>query len=243
MTRLSTSERLTRLDDIAARLKSDLHPTVSQIALEFGVSVRTINRDIEILRQRGLPIEGERGRGGGLRLDLHWGVGRVNLSYGEAVDLLISLAIAEQMKSPLFLARLAPIRRKIEASFSPSTRDLVKSLRSRILIGVTASIFVQSGFAPPTAQVVKSLHSAFLFTQRIKIVYRTASGEQTAREIEPHYLLLSYPVWYILAWDHLRQAVRSFRYDRMVSATLAGGNFKLLPIKRFESALEGIEAI
>ena len=43
----------------------------SRFAAIIGVSVRTLTRDIQILREQGLPIDADRGRGGGLRMPVH----------------------------------------------------------------------------------------------------------------------------------------------------------------------------
>src|SRR5262245_58935328 len=85
MARADTHDRLERLDRLASRLKADGLVTVAAIAAEFGVSRRTLARDLAILRDRGLPVEADRGRGGGIRLHREWGVGRLVLSYREAV--------------------------------------------------------------------------------------------------------------------------------------------------------------
>ncbi|MCE3012136.1 MAG: WYL domain-containing protein, partial [Proteobacteria bacterium] len=34
---------------------------------------------------------------------------------------------------------------------------------------------------------------------------------------DPHFLLLNWPVWYLLGWDDLRNDVRVFRVDRISS--------------------------
>ncbi len=148
MTRASTSDRLERLDLLASRLKADEAMLLANLAVELRVSVRTLARDLSILRERGLPVETDRGRGGGVRLDRHWGVGRLSLTYREAVDLLASLAIAEQLQSPWLIANLDSIRRKLSASFSPSLKDRISGLRKRILVGRPASAMVLQGFAP-----------------------------------------------------------------------------------------------
>ncbi len=235
--------RLQRLELITARLKSDDSLVVGDLAKEFGVSVRTLTRDIQILRDQGLPIDADRGRGGGVRLHWSWGIGRVDLNYAEAVDLLVSLAVAEQMKSPLLMANLGSVRRKLMASFSPSMKHKINRLKSRILIGESASPFVLSAFSVPNARVVERLHQAFLMMRRIHIHYRDASGEKTERAIEPQYLLLSYPVWYALAWDDLRNEVRTFRCDRIERARLLDEVFRPRLLTQFERAMEGIDAI
>ncbi len=243
MKRASTIGRLQRLEFITSRLKSDEPLVVGDIAEEIGVSVRTLTRDIQILREQGLPIEADRGRGGGVRLHWSWGIGRVNLNYSEAVDLLVSLAVAEQMKSPLLMANLGSVRRKLMASFSPTMKHKISKLKSRVLIGESASPFVLSAFSVPNTRVVERLHQAFLMMRRIHIHYRDVSGEETERAIEPQYLLLSYPVWYVLTWDHLRDDVRTFRCDRIKRASVLDDVFRLRPLTQFETAMEGIDAI
>ena len=240
MKRASTVDRLQRLELITARLKSDDSLVVADLAREFGVSVRTLTRDIQILRDRGLPVEADRGRGGGVRMHWTWGIGRLALGYAEAVDLLVSLAVAEQIKSPLLMANLGSVRRKLMASFSPSMRHKLNGLKSRIIVGESASPFVLSAFTVPKAHVVERLHQAFLTMQKIHIHYRDSSGESTERTIEPQYLLLSYPVWYAIAWDDLRSEVRTFRCDRIVRARLLDEVFRA---RRFAEVEKEVEAI
>lgn len=222
---------------LAVQLKQDSHCTVADLAREHGVSTRTITRDLSLMRQQGMQIDADRGRGGGVRLDRNWGVGRLNLAYAEAVDLLISIAVAEQMKSPIFLANLASVRRQLVASFSPSQRNRVNRLKSRILIGLTASTYVQANVATPPKRVVQSLHRAFVDQEALRIRYEREDGETSERVIEPHYLMLKYPVWYVVAQDRLRQAARTFRCDRILSAQAEGSKFQLLPKAQFRQSL------
>lgn len=243
MKRASTHDRLQRLEVLTARVKSENPTTIGDVAKEFGVSVRTINRDIQILRDRGLPIDADRGRGGGIRLHHSWGIGRINLNYAEAVDLLVSLAVAEQMNSPLFMAQLTNIRHKLMASFSPSMSAKVKGLKARIQIGESSSSTVLSTYTPAATPIVGHLHQAFLMQQSSQITYCSMNDEKTKRTIQPHYLLLCYPVWYVLAWDELRNDVRTFRCDRIQKVKVQEDYFKLLPISRFKNSLEGINAI
>ncbi len=233
----STLSRIDRLEIITARLKTDEPITIGEIAKEVGVSVRTLNRDIEVLKSRGLPIETDVGRGGGIRLDRRWGVGRINLNYTEAVDLMISLAIAEQMDLPLFMAHLSSVRHKVMASFSSSMKSKVSGIKARIIIGESASQFVLSGFSSPKRDAVEALHQAFLMQQRIKISYRAENGSETIRIIEPHYLFLSYPVWYVMAWDRLREDMRIFRCDRVEKIQILDEDFMLLPLAQFKEKL------
>ncbi len=228
---------------ITARLKDGSFCTASGLAAELGISLRSLTRDIQILRDQGVPIEADRGRGGGLRLDRRWGIGRLNLSYAQAVDLLISLAITEQMQSPLFMAHLGPVRRKLMASFSADTKSKVSGLKDRILISESASALLLTDFRNPSRDSVAKLHQAFLQMQEIEITYRAENGTVTRRKIQPHYLLLSYPIWYVLAWDHLRGEVRTFRCDRMGQIAALEMEFQLRPLSDFQAAIAGAQVI
>lgn len=239
MARANSHDRLRRLELLAAQLKQQGFCTIKELALSHNVSDRTIARDLQLMRDQGLPIDTDRGRGGGVRLDRHWGIGRLNLSYPEAVDLLISISVAEQMKSPIFLASLASIRRQLIASFSAEKRAKIERLKSRILIGETASTFVQGTLVSAHGKAVQTLHQGFLEQDRVAIRYKDEVGKITNREIEAHYLVLNYPVWYVLAVDHLRCASRTFRCDRILSAELTDMSFRLLPQTNFTQLLEG----
>lgn len=243
MVRATDKDRLQRLDRLTARLKADEPLTIETIAVEFGISCRSVARDLQVLRERGLPVETERGRGGGVRLHWSWGIGRIALSYREAVDLLVSLAIAQQMKSPILMANLEPIHRKLMASFSPEQRRKIRHLRSRILIGQSASPFILTGYDHPSEKVVEVLHQTFLMMKAALIIYRNEAGRRTSRMVEPHYLLLSYPVWYALCWDRLREAVRTFRCDRMLSIQATDESFRPRDRALFLKAIEGVELV
>lgn len=217
--------------------------SVAGIAEEFGVSRRTLFRDIAFLRERGLPIEADRGRGGGIRLERNWGIGRLKLSYREAVELLISLAIAEQMEAPWIIANLASIRRKLAASFSQAMRGRIDSLTRRIKIGPSASSTVLQGFVQPDSKTGEALCRAFLELRLLRFNYTDGEGSRSRRQVEPHHLLLSYPVWYLVAWDHGRDAVRSFRLDRMRKGDVLSEEFKLRPPGDFAEAFAGVPAV
>ena len=129
------------------------------------------------------------------------------------------------------------------ASFSPSMKHKLNSLKSRIMITESASPFVLAAFSAPKTAIVESLHRAFVTMCTMTIDYRDEHSTLTQRMIEPHYLLLSYPVWYVLAWDHLRDDVRTFRCDRIIKVQVHDQGFRLRPLARFSAATEGVDAI
>jgi predicted DNA-binding transcriptional regulator YafY len=236
--------RLDRLEELKGLLKAREHVTAAELSDELGVSLRTLNRDLEILRSSGVPIESDRGRGGGLRLQRNWTLGRLHLSPEEAIDLLLSMAIAERMNSPLLLRQLGPIKRKIVAAFTESYQPKIRSLRKRILVGAPASEQVLGSFSPPERKAVAGIADAFFNMRCVAIDYIDQNGAHTSRQIEPQFLYLNVPVWYLLAWDRLRGAVRHFRIDRIKSVRPLENGFRLADPRPFlAEAEEGIEAL
>ncbi|MCE9667859.1 WYL domain-containing protein [Myxococcus stipitatus] len=214
-----------RLDRVLGLLASRPSWTAPELAEELGVCVRTIRRDLARLASRGVPIESDPGRGGGVRVPPRTGLGRVQLDAREVVDLMLALAIAEQLRSPLLLSTLKGLRQKLSASFPPEERSRVSGLRRRILVG-PSSRNVTATWKAPSAAVLRPIQEAFLEQRALELTY-LAQDVRTVRVVEPHYLLLSWPAWFLLVWDHLRGAVRMLRVDRIESARLTGSTFRV----------------
>ena len=239
----TTLSRLERLEWLTSRLKADEPMILRDIAQELGVSLRSINRDIQILRERGLPIEADRGRGGGVRLEPNWGVGKITLNHQEAVNLLISIAVMEKMENALLMTHLLRTQRKVMASFSKAHQRKIKKLRERIRVGPPSSQRMMQDTHAVSNAINNKLQQAFLLMQKVKIHYRSVKNEVTKRTVEPHFLVLNYPIWYVLCWDELRSDVRTFRLDRIHKTELINDDFTLRPYTDFEESMQGNEVI
>ena len=68
-------------------------------------------------------------------------------------------------------------------------------------------------------------------------LYEADAATRTVREVEPHYLLLSWPAWYLLVWDHLRGAVRALRVDRIEAARVSTRTFRVRSVDTMRGAL------
>src|SRR5262245_10112651 len=234
----AAASRLDRLEELKGLLKARDHSTAEALAAELGVSRRTLHRDLAILRDSGTPIEAERGRGGGMRLHPNWALGRISLSAVEAVDLLLSIAIAEQVHSPLLLRQLAGIRRKIVAAFGESHQRRIRALRKRILLGPPASDQVVSSYRATPQRPVAGLAEAFLNERCAVIEYVDRNGVTTSREIEPQFLYLTMPGWSLLVLGRLRGAVRHFRVDRIRGVTTLQTGFRPADSRPYVAEIE-----
>ncbi|MGH8838688.1 MAG: helix-turn-helix transcriptional regulator [Jiangellaceae bacterium] len=227
-----------RLEKLKMLLAERDFTTAADLAHELGVSARTLHRDLAFLRDLGMPIDGDRGRGGGLRLEHGWSLGRVHLSETEAIGLLLSLTIAEKVGSPLLLHDARSIAGKIAVSFAPAQARRILAVRRRILVGASASAHVLSSYTSPSGTIAKPLLDAFANRRVAVISYQDQHAQITEREIELQYLYYNLPVWYALAWDRLRNDVRSFRIDRITTIQLLPETFPLRREQRFIAAGE-----
>ena len=64
--------------------------TAQMLADRFEVTIRTIYRDLDALRDAHLPLRAEQGRGGGYALDRHYSLPPINLSAREAALFVVS---------------------------------------------------------------------------------------------------------------------------------------------------------
>src|ERR1700691_1906924 len=181
-----------RQDRLLGLLASDRGSTGPALAAELGISLRTLRRDMARLSARGVVIEAERGRGGGVRVAARVGLGRLQLDHREALDLLLALAIGERIRSPLLLSSLKGLRQKIAMAFPPEERLRVSRLRRRILHAPPASHRITESLTNPRPAVLGPVQDGFFKQRAIEIEYGTGR-ERTTRVVEPHYLLLAWP--------------------------------------------------
>ncbi|WP_341366428.1 WYL domain-containing protein [Yoonia sp. BS5-3] len=233
MANISFEERSERRNRLIGILRSEEHWKTADLRAQLGVSQRTLMRELAELRLAGYPIESDRGRGGGVRLSDRWGIERLHLTHQEVVELILALTIMETLQSPLLTGHLRAIRQKLFQAFPQKQRQAVSTLRKRILLGDRASGNVVSLYANPGAPLSEDIASAFLQQHCLEITYLSEARQTTKRLIEPHYILLNWPVWYIIAWDHLRDASRVFRIDRIRALRSTGERFQLKPVETF----------
>lgn len=230
--------RADRLDLLARLLRDRPGVTAGELARELGVSARSVFRDLDALRERGLPVESARGRGGGLRLRGDWGLGRVLLAREEALCALLGLALAERLGVPLFAAELARARRKIADAFPTAERRRIAPLRERLLVGAPASAAVRASYGEPAPAVMRRLQAAFVDERLVRAEYAKAGGERSRRLLEPHALVINWPAWYLVAHDRERGAPRTFRVDRFVAVDVEGERFRPWPRERLRELLD-----
>lgn len=204
-----------RHDAILRLLRRSGTRTVEELAQEVGASRRTVLRDIGALRDEGHVIHSDVGRGGGLQLDPRSLQTTARLSVPEVFALLISVA-AMRAAGNLPFAELADAGlARIEKAL-PS--DKVKDLRAFLdclHIGQISPLQDLSDMGRMDGDLLPAFETAFLQRQLIRFEYHDAKGRKSQRQVEPQAMLILQPLWYLVAWDPMREGFRHFRMDRI----------------------------
>ncbi|MGK0272589.1 MAG: putative DNA-binding transcriptional regulator YafY [Cocleimonas sp.] len=229
MLKTNFKNRTERRNRLIGMLRSEDYWKTSDLREHLKISQRTLMRELAELKDAGYPIESDRGRGGGIRLNGRWGIERLVLSHKEVVELILSLAIMESLNLPLLTGNLTAIRQKLFQTFPENQRGIVSNIRKRILISKHTKTTETSHLSVPMQDISEKISESFFRQRCLEIKYRSEAGEYTSRTIEAHYIMLSWPTWYIVAWDHLRASSRVFRIDRIESVYVTNTHFKLRP--------------
>ena len=231
-------DRQNRLNQILGLLKSDGSWTTESLALCLHVSCRTLVRDIALLREQGYPIESSRGKGGGVAIRGRYGIGKLLLSDEEVIHAIVAFAIAEKVQSPLLTQSMESLRNKFSLFLGDKQQARVNSVRNRILVGDNSSEQVLASYTPNHMAIPSCVTQSFFNLELLAIEYVSESKTQSCRIIEPQFLLLNWPVWYVLAWDVAKSAVRMFRVDRIITAQVITETFRERPKYQMLHGLE-----
>ena len=113
--------------------------TAEQLADRFGVTVRTIYRDLDALKDAGLPLRADRGRGGGYALDKAYQLPPVNLTAREAALLVTLGRMAIDLHLLPFGATLEAALDKVRGALDGSAqRELLRVVDRLHILGVPA---------------------------------------------------------------------------------------------------------
>ncbi len=213
--------------------------TAAQAADHFGVTERTILRDVGVLRGRGEPILSSSGPGGGLYLDRSARLATVRLTVEEVVGLALAAGVARQMGTglPYSLAADHAIDRLIRTL--PGERAArFRELMQRIIVGQPASIEMNASMGGVESELLRAFELSLSDHVQMAFTYTDRHGKQTARTIEPYGLFLRIPIWYVVAYDSLRDAPRLFRIDRISDVRLLTKKFVQRPVSWLEEYLD-----
>lgn len=231
--------RLERLYAVNDELRRNAPAVVSaaNLANKFGVSRRTMERDLASLRSAGVPLYAVAGRRGG-QATLQDGAPThvFALSAEEITGLLMAVTASAPM--PFGDAAVAGAQRLLDGLPS-ETQVRVDELRGRIRVSLNRPHGVgevehsteqraaaADGQVPDRIRrVQRVVEEAVRHRQVVNLKYRDQTGSATSRAVEAVGFFRGSDGWFLIGWCRLRQDRRIFRLDRITAAALTKESF------------------
>ena len=212
-------ERMMRFHNL---IKEDSFPNCTKLAQEFEVTVRTVMRDLDFMRDRLLlPIEFDSQRNG--------------FHYTEPVDQFPQMPFSEAEIFALLVAHKAvaqyrgtPFEQPLSLAFKRLTGQLDSSAQY-LLTNLDEAMSFRP-FAPEDngLETFEVLTKALKERRVLKFQYRNLDAEKAqARLVHPYHLGCVDNHWYLFAFDVKRQAMRTFALPRLKSPELTTERFAI----------------
>jgi len=212
---------LQRMMRLHAALKSHHLPNCRKIAAELEVSPKTIQRDIDFMRDRlGLPIGYDAQKFGFYYTEAVTGFPSIEVSEGEITALFVAQKALAQYKG-------TPFERPLHSAF----RKITDGLKDRVSFSWTeledVISFRSAGASPADLELFEVVSKAVLRSVELDFEYRKLKGsEYEPRRVRPYHLGCLENQWYLFAEDLDRAQLRTFALPRMRNVALTTKGFR-----------------
>jgi predicted DNA-binding transcriptional regulator YafY len=192
----------------------------ADLAARLEVSLRTLRRDVDRLRELGYPVQAQPGVDGGYQLAPGASLPPLVLDDEEAVALAVGLMAAAQSS--------------VAGTAESSMRALAKVVQvmparlRRQAEALQAMVDPAPGGAMPSTvdpQALTSIAQACRDEERLRFGYTASGREPRTRHVEPHRMVSLGRRWYLVCYDLDRHDWRTFRLDRLSDVEHTGARF------------------
>src|SRR5919199_1036139 len=165
----------------------------AELADRLEVSVRTLRRDVDRLRDLGYPVRAERGVAGGYQLQAGAAVPPLLLDDDEAVAIAVGLRSAAPGAVAGFEETSVRPLAKVIQLLPPRLRRRIDALQA------ATSPAVFGGGPTVDAATLTTLAMSCRGEERLQFDYRPREGEASTRYVEPHRMVSLGSRWYLIA--------------------------------------------
>ncbi|HSH09295.1 MAG TPA: transcriptional regulator [Oceanipulchritudo sp.] len=212
---------LARMMRIHQQLKEGKFPNCSTLARKIEVSTKTIQRDIEYMRdQLGLPVEYDGPRHGYAYTEEVTSFPMIPATEGE----LLALFVAQKALSQY---RGTPFERPLAHAFA----KLAEVMESEITVHpdelAQALSFHHTGVAVTNLEIFQTVTKALTECRELEFNYKKLNGNRPEkRRVQPYHLASIDGQWYLFANDLGRQDIRTFVLGRIQDQPIVGKKFR-----------------
>lgn len=197
--------------------------TAEELASRVKVSLRTVRRDIDTLRDLGYDIEAVRGVGGGYRLGRATRLPPVVFDEDQAVAAAVALQTV-----PTILSGIRENATRALATLHQAMPERSR-LHAEAFTVSSARNYWEFPAPPIDAELVRTIGTAISRRHRVRVEY-TGDGEAVMLTLEPHDLVVWAARWYLVAFDPAADRWRAMRLDRLTPGAPTHQPFERRPV-------------
>jgi predicted DNA-binding transcriptional regulator YafY len=226
--------RIDRLFGILTLLQSKRYVTGEKIAEKYGISVRSVYRDIRALNEQGIPVSFEAHRG--YFIVNGYFLQPVSFSTEEANALLLMESVVSAFTDKSIQHNYSSALTKIKSVLRSSQKDSIEKLAENIKLQVPVCFAQNFDYMTRIQQAISS-------QKILEIGYTNKQEEVSVRKMEPIGLIFYALSWHLIGWCHNKKDYRDFRVSRILRLRCTDESFtvpkhmplddymKLLPVK------------
>jgi predicted DNA-binding transcriptional regulator YafY len=215
----SDIKRIARLTSILTQLLSRKIVSASSLVNRFGVSVRTIYRDIKTLEKAGVPIVTIEGKG--YSVVEGYKLPPIMFTEREANALITADLIIQAGKDRSLAREFSSVTAKVRSVLSPVIKSNLAVLERNVGI---SNYYIDTS---PKSDNLMEIQKAVVETRVLELFYTDNNGFNTRRSVEPFALFANQKnEWILVAYCRLRTAFRSFSLVNVSSFTVTTERFK-----------------
>jgi proteasome accessory factor B len=225
---------LERMVRIHQAVQAGRFPNASGLARELEVSAKSVQRDLEFMRSRlGLPLEYDARRWGYFYTQEVTSFPTLQISEGELFALLIAEKALQQYRGTHFekplLSALQKVAQSLPDTVSLHLADWDQAVSFRTRAEPIQNLETFDALAKATAQ-----------RRQLELTYRKPGRAQAElRVVDPWHLANINGEWFLFAFDHLRQDLRTFVPARIQALRATGKTFQRPQKFSLENRLRG----
>jgi len=189
-----------------------------KLAEMFGVSVRTILRDVDAINLAGIPVVTYQGANGGIGIAEGYRLDRNVFTGYEMAAIITTL---KGVAGTIHDNRHEVLMEKLKNTLSSSQLEILNSNVNQLVIDLSPW-----GGNNSHKKIVAEVRKAIENFKEIEFIYIDSTGKRTSRRVEPYSLVLKGQKWYLYAWCHLRQDFRLFKLSRIKELAVVDISYK-----------------
>ncbi|HKM39548.1 MAG TPA: WYL domain-containing protein [bacterium] len=216
--------RIHRIDCLVRQWE---YPNVPKLSRWLEVSTRTIERDIEFLRDSlGAPLKYDAKRRGYYYTQSDFALPPVKLTDGELITLYLGQKLLSQYQGTSFENDLIKAFTKIRTFLPDQVEIDFAHLDDFLSFDVKPVRGQECQVALAFQQIARCLKNK----KTVNVTYYTASRDAiSTRKIDPYHLRCYKGAWYLIGYCHNRQEVRTFALDRIRKLDVTKRHFQRQP--------------